>query len=180
MNFFDGLDNFLDIVYTSIYSYGQMFFYEVCDAFHFARVPFVVVGGYAMALHGMVRATMDVDLVLNLKLEDFEKAERVLGELGLKSRIPVRAQDIIKMREEYIKQRNLIVWSFVDYKNTTRQIDILINKNLKDLEVEVLSFAGRKIPVVSLVELARLKKEAGRPQDLLDLENIKRILDEKK
>ncbi len=157
-----------------------MFFYEVCDAFRFARVPFVVVGGYAMALHGMVRATMDVDLVLNLKLEDFEKAERVLGELGLKSRIPVRAQDIIKMREEYIKQRNLIAWSFVDYKNTTRQIDILINKNLKDLEVEALSFAGRKIPVVSLVELARLKKEAGRPQDLLDLENIKRILDEKK
>lgn len=66
-----------------------MFFYEVCDAFYFARVPFVVVGGYAMALHGMVRATMGVDVVLNLKLEDFEKAERALGGLGLKSRIPV-------------------------------------------------------------------------------------------
>lgn len=33
-----------------------------------------------MALHGLVRATMDIDLVLNLKESDFAKAEQGLSE----------------------------------------------------------------------------------------------------
>lgn len=85
----------------------------------------------------------------------------------------------IKMRKEYIENRNLIAWSFVDFKNPTKQIDILINKDLKDLDIEYISFSGRKIPVASLKTLLKLKQEAGRPQDLVDIENIKRKLNEK-
>lgn len=159
--------------------YG-MFLYELTDAFTAAKVKFALVGGYALALHGVVRATMDVDFVLRLTQDDFELAEKTLNKLGLQSRIPVRAQDIIKMRKEYIEQRNLIAWSFVDYKNPSRQVDILITKDVGSMDIERISVGGRKIPVASLRELLKMKEEAGRPQDLIDIENIKAKLNEKK
>ena len=133
-----------------------------------------------MALHGVVRATVDVDFVLSLSLHDFQLAERALEKIGLKSRLPVRAQDIISMREEYISRRNLLAWSFVDYNNPSRQVDILITRDRRDLEVQKISVGGRKILVASLAELLKMKKEAGRPQDLIDIENIKAKLHEKK
>lgn len=157
-----------------------MLIYEITDAFKKDNLNYAIVGGYALALHGYVRATMDVDFVLTLNEKDFTTAEKALQKIGLQSRIPVRAQDIIKMRKEFIKERNLIAWSFVDYKNPTRQVDILITENLTDIEVTTVSVGGRKIKVATLTELLRMKKIATCPQDLLDIENIKRLLDEKK
>jgi adenine deaminase len=155
-----------------------MFLFELIDAFSVAKVKFALVGGYALALHGVVRATMDVDFVLGLTQEDFELAERTLNKIGLQSRIPIRAQDIIKMRKEYIEERNLIAWSFVDYKNPAKQVDILITRDVSDMEIERISVSGRKIPVASLKELLKMKEEAGRPQDLIDIQNIKAKLNE--
>jgi nucleotidyltransferase AbiEii toxin of type IV toxin-antitoxin system len=149
-----------------------MFLYELTDAFNAAKLKYALVGGYALALHGLVRATMDVDFVLSLTQNDFELAEKTLGKIGLQSRLPVRAQDIIKMRKEYIENRNLIAWSFIDYKNPSRQVDIIITKDLKDMDTLKISVGGRKLSVASLQELLKMKTEAGRPQDLVDIENI--------
>ncbi len=157
-----------------------MLLYELIDEFEKAKLNYAVVGGYALALHGIVRATMDVDLVINLTLQDFELAEALLAKLGLNSRLPIRAQDLIKMRVEYIENRNLIAWSFVDYKNPSRQVDILITNDARNMETEKISVAGRKIKVVSLNELLAMKIKSGRDQDLIDIQNIKKKLDEKK
>jgi hypothetical protein len=157
-----------------------MLLYEIIDTFEKNKLKYALVGGYALALHGLVRATVDVDFVLGLQLSEFELAEKTLGHIGLQSRLPVRAQDIIKMRKEYIENRQLIAWSFVDYKNPARQVDILITKDLKDLDTEKISVGGRKIVVASLKELLKMKIEAGRPQDLVDAGNIKEKLNEKK
>jgi hypothetical protein len=157
-----------------------MFLYEITDALSKAEIKYAIVGGYALALHGLVRATMDVDLVLSLKQDDYERTEKALQSIGMQSRLPIRAQDIIKMREEYIKNRNLIAWSFVDYKNPSRQVDILITKDLRKMDIVKMSVGGRKIPVATLDELLDMKTESGRPQDLIDIENIKEKLNGKK
>ncbi|OYZ13672.1 MAG: hypothetical protein B7Y39_17100 [Bdellovibrio sp. 28-41-41] len=157
-----------------------MFLYEVIDSVESVKIKYAIVGGYALALHGIVRATMDVDLVLSLSLKDFELIEKAFLKIHLKSRLPIRAQDVIKMRKEYIEQRNLIAWSFVDYQNPTRQVDILITEDIANLDVEKISVGGRKIPVASLQDLLKMKLKAGRPQDLLDIENIRNKIDEKK
>jgi hypothetical protein len=157
-----------------------MFLYELIDAFDAAKLPYVVVGGYALALQGLVRATMDVDFVLSLKQSDYEKAEKVLGQLGLQSRLPIRAHEVIKMRKEYIENRNLLAWSFVDFKNPAKQVDILINHDLKEFKIIKVSIGGRKISVASLQDLLEMKMAAGRPQDLVDVQNIREKLNEKK
>jgi hypothetical protein len=156
-----------------------MLLYEVTDKFHELKLKYAIIGGYALALHGMVRATIDVDFVISLKLEDFELAEKALAEIGLRSRLPVRAHEVFKMRKEYIENRNLLAWSFVDYANPARQVDILITKDLRRLETQIIRVGGRKISIVSLKELLRMKREAGRPQDLVDVEKIKEKLNKK-
>ncbi|MBC7456852.1 MAG: hypothetical protein H7235_01140 [Bdellovibrionaceae bacterium] len=131
-------------------------------------------------MHDLLRATVDIDLVLSLRLADYELAEKTLKDLGLQSRIPVRAKDIILMREEYIKERNLIAWSFVDSNKPYRQVDILITEDLKNIESQFISVGGRKINVVTLKKLLEMKLKSGRPQDLVDAENIKGKIHEKK
>lgn len=44
---------------------------------------YALVGGYAVALHGAVRATADVDLVIEFKEDSFAQAEAALLSLGL-------------------------------------------------------------------------------------------------
>lgn len=157
-----------------------MLLYEVIDSFESHKLKYALVGGYALALHGLVRATMDVDFVLTLRQTDFETAEKALAQIGLQSRLPIRAQDVIKMRKEYIENRNLIAWSFVGYKNPSRQVDILITQDLKNTETDRISIGGRKIVVASLKEILKMKEEVGRPQDLIDVQNIKEKLRGKK
>lgn len=157
-----------------------MLLYEIADEFSKAKLPFVVVGGFALAIHGIVRGTVDVDLVIRLEEADLKKAEAILSGLGLSSRIPVRAGDIAKFRIEYIEKRNLRAWSFVDWKNPMRQVDILIDRDISEIDREVRSVRGRKIPVASLEALAVMKKEAGRPIDLQDLEAIREKIKAKK
>jgi len=157
-----------------------MLLYQIVEAFKRDEIKYAIVGGYALALHGLVRATMDVDLVLTLKQEDFEMAEKSLMSINLQSRLPIRSQDIIKMREEYIQNRNLTAWSFVDFKNPSRQVDILITKDLRNLEIVKISIGGKKIPVATLQELLKMKTESGRPQDLIDIKSIRAKLNEKK
>ncbi len=155
-----------------------MLIYEISRSFAEKNIKYAIVGGYALAFHQIIRATVDIDLVLKLDLECFEKAEAALNSIGLQSRIPVRAKDIIQFRKEYIKSKNLIAWSFVDYKNPLRQVDILITTDLKNIAVENISVGGFQIPVISLKGLRDMKQKAARPQDLIDVTMIEKRMTE--
>lgn len=157
-----------------------MLLYKIAEEFKKNKVQYAVVGGFALALHGLVRSTIDIDFIIKLDLKNLQNAEESLKNLGLTSRLPIRAQDIFKMRKEYIENRNLIAWSFVNPKNPIEQVDIIITTDVNELETEHFSLAGQKISVISLSSLIKMKTAAGRPQDLVDLENIKRLLNEQK
>ncbi|MDE0509286.1 MAG: hypothetical protein OXI17_11705 [Gammaproteobacteria bacterium] len=48
---------------------------KICRALDDAGVRFALVGGYAVALHGVPRGTIDVDLALHWTLQDLVRAE---------------------------------------------------------------------------------------------------------
>jgi len=56
-----------------------------------ANVRYVVVGSVATILHGYVRVTTDIDLIVDLQVEEAEKVIKTLSETGYKPRIPVDA-----------------------------------------------------------------------------------------
>ncbi|MFI5345575.1 MAG: hypothetical protein ACHQ51_04295 [Elusimicrobiota bacterium] len=152
-----------------------MFLYEVADALTGAKVPFAVAGGYAVALHGAVRGTVDVDIVLSLKKKDFISAEAALRGLGLAPRLPVTAAEVFDFREEYIRERNLVAWSFVDGRDPTRIVDIVITHDLAKMRSARVSAGGRRLPVLSVPDLIAMKKASGRPQDLEDIRALKEL-----
>jgi hypothetical protein len=53
---------------------------EACGRLDAAGVRYALIGGFAMALRGVQRATMDLDFIL--MLDDLETSHRILTELG--------------------------------------------------------------------------------------------------
>lgn len=103
------------------------FLERVCAALQAADVDYAVAGGHAVALHGAVRGSIDVDVVLRWTKRTLERAE---GGMGLVSRLPVTAASVFDNRDEYIHRRNMIAWNFHNPRNRIEQVDILITHDL--------------------------------------------------
>lgn len=149
-----------------------MFIHKVCAALENARIPYAVVGGYAVALHGAIRGTIDVDIVIKWSLKNLQKVESVLKELGLVSLHPINADSVFHFRDEYIQNRNLIAWNFYDSSNHANQIDIIINYDLTHAKVKTVCTPSGRIKILSRDDLIRMKRASGRPQDLIDAEAL--------
>ncbi len=152
-----------------------MFIERVVSALRQSRVRFAIAGGHAVALHGVVRGTLDVDLVLALSRENFTAAESALNRMGLQSRLPLKAQEVFDFREEYIRNRNLIAWSFVNAADPTEIVDVILTEDLDAIAVELVPAAGLRLPVVAVADLIRMKEKSGRPQDLVDVQALRGI-----
>ena len=148
---------------------------DVTQAMRRARVRFAVAGGYAVALHGATRGTVDLDLVITLEKKQFVAAEKALRSLGLEPRLPVDATQVFEFREEYIANRNLLAWSFHHPQDPTRLVDILIAHDLRDMEIQRMRFGSIMLPVIGRDALIAMKKTAGRPQDLEDVRALESL-----
>ena len=85
-----------------------MFIKNVIRSLDKHRVKYALIGGYAVALHGAVRGTVDVNIVIALNRTTFKRAESALHEIDLESRLPVTAEEVFSFREEYIRKRTLL------------------------------------------------------------------------
>ena len=153
-----------------------MFLTEVTAALAQARIPYALVGGYAVALHGAVRGTVDVDLVIRLRESDLRRVERVLNDLGLRSRLPLAAADVFAYREEYIRNRNLTAWSFVNGSRPSEIVDVILTHDVDDMQVTTKRVRGRTVRVASIADLIEMKKDTGRPQDREDVRVLEKLL----
>jgi hypothetical protein len=142
------------------------------------RVPFVVVGGHAVNFHGHRRATEDVDVVW-LRSPDAERAlVAALAEIGAHyiSREIDPATGIEATRPAtaaYVATTHLMMlWTpthgFLDL------FDFVPNDPAADvMTLFDSSVTGNDgLRYVSLAWLRRMKRAAGRPVDLADLENL--------
>jgi len=160
--------------YISIYTI-KMFITNITQAFNKTGIKYALVGGHAVAIHGAVRGTMDVDFILKWDIFNLEKTEKTLNDLGLVSRLPISANDVFHFREEYINNRNLIAWDFFNPLRPSEQVDIIITHNLIDIKTINVMLQNNKITVISKKSLIQMKKESGREQDLLDIEALEKI-----
>lgn len=156
-----------------------MFLNKVCNAFKKNKIGYALVGGHAVALHGVLRGTVDVDFIIKWNKKTLIKAQEVLGSLGLVSRLPIRAEEVFDYRDEYIKNKNLIAWNFYNPDDLTEQVDLIINQDLNDYQFKDLKTDGGEISLLSLDSLIEMKEQTDREQDVADVVALKRIRDEK-
>jgi hypothetical protein len=152
-----------------------MLLLRVARALDDARVPYAVVGGFAVALHGAVRGTVDVDLVIQLREAVFRRTEKALLALGLQSRLPVTATEVFRFREEYLRNRNLRAWTFVNPSRPSEIVDLILSEDLARMKIEKFTIQSQIVRVASIADLIRMKQGTGRPQDREDVKALRRL-----
>ena len=133
---------------------------KISDLFDSNKIPYAVIGGFAVNLYGAVRGTIDLDIVINLSEKDFLQAEKALLSIGFSSRIPVTAKEVFHFREEYIKNKNLVAWSFYNSIKPSEIVDIVITCDLKDIKVQKIKVAGKTVKIISIDDLIRMKENS--------------------
>jgi hypothetical protein len=139
----------------------------VIDVFNSTEIAYALCGGLAVNLHGHVRATKHIDILI--PREALERARAAVRPLGF----DIDAGPIpfgIGTPNERILYR---VSRIIDGQLST--IDLMIvTPALESAWVSRVCarWRGRDIWTVSLEGLAKMKRLAGRPQDLADLDNL--------
>jgi predicted nucleotidyltransferase len=154
---------------------------RVLEALNSAGVRYLVVGGIAVVLHGHLRTTADLDLVVQLEHDNVLTAMRALTGLGYHPRAPVAAEAFAdeEVRESWVRDKGLTVFSLWSSRAPTLEVDLFVREPFGFAEVYARAL---KVPlentfawVVSLPDLIALKTQARRPQDLEDIDALEAL-----
>ncbi|QJA05793.1 hypothetical protein FVE67_02805 [Thermosulfurimonas marina] len=155
-----------------------MFYEKVFRELNARGVRYVVVGGVALVLHGIIRLTADLDLIVDLSPENLRLFLETLKSLGFRPRLPITLEEILdpEKRSLWRREKNLVMISFYHPQNLLYQVDFFAEEPLPFTEIaqKIIWKEARdiKIPVASKELLKKLKTLSGRPQDLKDLEAL--------
>jgi predicted nucleotidyltransferase len=144
-------------------------------------VRYVVVGGLAAVLHGHARLTVDVDLIVDLTPEEAARTVSALVSMGLRPRVPVAPEKFADAatRAHLTREKNMRVFPFSDPSNPMRQVDLFVESPIDFEELwersEVMQLENTSVRVASIADLIALKRQAGRRQDLMDIEALEAI-----
>jgi hypothetical protein len=137
----------------------------VCGLLNAAGAKYVVVGGFAMALHGVVRATKDIDILIEPTPENAARALQALAGLtwGISRELDpseVVAKPITIIGDDPRVDLLTIAWS-VRYADAAPKV--------QKVEID-----GVEVPFPDLDTLIRTK-QTGRFQDKADVESLERV-----
>ena len=164
---------------------SSSFLEPIFAALNQAGIRYLVVGGLATVLHGHARLTSDLDMIIDLEPEEAQKAIDVLVGLGFQPRAPVDAKQFAdpQMRKAWMDEKGMRVFSMWDPNKPVLEIDLFVDHPIlfEELwaESEVMPLSDTTARVVSANHLIQLKRLAGRPQDLMDVEALEAIQKEK-
>ena len=138
-------------------------------------VDFVVVGGIAVQTHGYVRNTYDLDIVARPTTLNFSRVSEALADLRAELRTSgtLRITDPNQMLRAplipVITRAGPLDIVHIDHiAGTPGEYD-----RLRDSALDV-AVRGRRVAVAGLEDLIRMKRAAGRDQDLMDIEALTR------
>lgn len=132
------------------------------------KIDYMVVGGYALALHGKPRHTGDLDIWIDISEKNAVRLVKVIKEFGMDS-LGLSKEDFLK--EGYISQ--------IGYPPL--RIDILnsidgVSFNEASKEMQTIQTEDNlTIKYIGLNDFLTNKKASGRKQDLADIKEIKKL-----
>ncbi|MGO9232417.1 MAG: DUF6036 family nucleotidyltransferase [Bryobacteraceae bacterium] len=144
---------------------------DLLSAFHAHGVRYLIVGGYAVIIHGQPRFTKDIDLFIKADVANAEATYAALASFGA----PLEG-----IRPEEFADRS----GFFRFGRDPRGIDILPDLPGVDFDAawerrveEVLDAeTGLTASFISRDDLIAAKLASGRPQDLADVSAIREAM----
>lgn len=158
-------------------------FDSLVSALHSAGVRYLVAGGLAVNAHGYLRFTRDVDLVLQLSPENILSAFGALEAIGYRPIIPITAADFADAgkRAAWVRDKRMTVLNFWSEQHRDTPVDLFVTEPF-DFAAEcgralVKPLGAIEVRFVSIPALIRMKEIAGRPQDKIDIEFLRKLAD---
>lgn len=157
-----------------------MFYQEVIDALIAYEVDYALVGGVAVALHGVPRMTFDVDITARLDTANLQRLDAALVSLGLRCRLPIALASAADpaVRADW-EGRNLIAVTYSDPNRPLREVDVLIGGPVFPDDIvahaDSRQVQGRTLQLASIATLIRMKESTGRQQDSADVIHLRRV-----
>ena len=139
-------------------------FREFIQSLNDNGVRYLVIGGYAVALHGHPRYTRDIDIWIEMTPDNAANIVRALeqfgfGSLGLKTADFVTPDQIVQLGYPPNRIDLITTASGVDFADCyTARVAVKVD--------------GVLVSFIDLENLKRNKRASGRLQDLADLENL--------
>lgn len=146
-----------------------------------AEVDFVLVGGLAVQLHGYMRMTYDVDLVLAMNDENLAKFIEVAKSQGLAPVIPVPIDSLknAALIDQWHREKGMLAFALREPSVAGSVIDVLVRPDVSferlSAEATEAQFMGKSIRIASIDHLLEMKRIANRPKDQLDIAALEKI-----
>jgi hypothetical protein len=135
-------------------------------------VDFVIVGGVAVVLQAMPRFTKDLDICYSTAEDNLDALGGVL--VGLAARLRGIADAVPFVPDS----RTLRQTQILCLTTPVGDIDLLVDpdgapgyETLRE-RASVMELSGRTVLVASIEDMLAMKRAAGRPQDLTDIESL--------
>ena len=158
----------------------MIFYEEILRVFHKEKVKFVLVGGVAANLLGLLRSTADLDILVEMSDENLRKIVKILKRRGYRVKQPVDPMKIADKatREDWIKNKHMKAFNF--YKDDGwKEVDIIIESPVSFHKAQKsavhIKVDDYILPVISLRHLIKMKEKTGRIVDQLDVKGLKKI-----
>ena len=153
----------------------------ILAALESANVRYVIAGGFAVNLHGFLRFTKDLDLLVDLDPDNALLAMNVLSACGLRPRVSVPATDFADptKRDDWFENRDMILFQVWHPQDPTCAVDLFIRNPIDFNDLWTRSsranLGSTPCRFASIDDLVAMKTDAGRPQDLRDIEELRRL-----
>lgn len=139
-------------------------FREFIESLNRHNVRYLLIGGYAVALHGHPRYTKDLDIWIAMDNTNAANLLKALKDFGFSS--------LSLSVEDFLKPDQIVQLGFppnrIDLMTSPKGIDFdTCYASREEIEIE-----GLKVKLIDLNNLKINKKATGRHQDLADLENL--------
>jgi predicted nucleotidyltransferase len=140
-------------------------FKELLKLFNENKVKYMLIGGYAVSIHGFVRATNDIDLVISSDPENAKNVMKALtefgfGSAGVSAELFTQNKSVVRMGVEPVKIEILNYLEGPGFDAAYERRKVI---NVEDI----------KINVIGLEDLYANKAAVGRSQDLTDIKRLK-------
>ena len=141
-------------------------FVEFLQCLHLESVEAILVGGYAVVLHGYFRTTGDMDIWVRPSLENYNRLKAACAVFGLPTEAISKAA--------FLNTENTDVFTF---GRPPLAIDILTKVKGLNFEetfkmAEEINVDGAPLRLIHLSHLKRAKKASDRNKDRDDLEHL--------
>ena len=154
---------------------------EFLQALSDEQVQYVLVGGLAVQLHGFLRSTFHIDLVLAMTDRNLSRFIAVAKQYGLVPVIPVPIDTLrdAGQIDRWHRENGILAFSLREQQIGGSVVDVVVRSDVPFEKLMADAVAGelfgRKVWIASIDDLLLMKRIANRPKDQLDIAALEKI-----